>query len=453
MPLISDSVPIRSSPVASSDNPGYARRDRPWRKIVESGALLLVAGLFCRTWCVEGLFVPVGIPSGSMAPALLGPHCRFLCRDCGRTFACGADVPRIGPRRVCPGCGSVAEIAAAPDVRKGDRVVLLRSAYAGRSPRRWEIVAFHDPSRPSRMAVKRVVGLPGESVEIRRGNVFINGEIQRKPWAVQQAMAVLVHDGPGKGSDKNTTDLRWAAETSDSRWIRSGDGFRHPGPRESADARPDGAEPIDWLVYHHQRWIGDSLAAGPVTDELSYNQWRSQRSDEIQPVVDLILQFRARAFSGDGRLVVRAAVGKDRVEAWIGPTSGSCEFRFNGRTVQRGRIPVAAKDETMDVAFSLVDRQLVLVLDGRPAIGRLLLPADESWDASEHPLAIGSAGLGVEIGQIRVLRDVYYSRPTGVLARWGFDRPARLGAGEFFVLGDNSRISEDSRSWPTGPAV
>jgi len=48
---------------------------------------------------------------------------------------------------------------------------------------------------------------------------------------------------------------------------------------------------------------------------------------------------------------------------------------------------------------------------------------------------------------------VYYSRPIGVRARWGIDRPYRLGPDEYFVLGDNSPASDDSRSWPSGPGV
>ena len=42
--------------------------------------------------------------------------------------------------------------------------------------------------------MKRIVGLPGESVQIRDGDVYIDGEIQRKTLAEQKRLAVLVHD-------------------------------------------------------------------------------------------------------------------------------------------------------------------------------------------------------------------------------------------------------------------
>ena len=50
-------------------------------------------------------------------------------------------------------------------------------------------------------------------------------------------------------------------------------------------------------------------------------------------------------------------------------------------------------------------------------------------------------------------RDVYYTHPIGLQGRWGLDEPVRLAADEYYVLGDNSPISEDSRTWPGGPAV
>jgi signal peptidase I len=54
---------------------------------------------------------------------------------------------------------------------------------------------------------------------------------------------------------------------------------------------------------------------------------------------------------------------------------------------------------------------------------------------------------------MRVFRDVYYTRPIGGRTFWGVESPFQLGVDEFFVLGDNSPISEDSRTWPQGPAL
>ena len=43
---------------------------------------------------------------------------------------------------------------------------------------------------------------------------------------------------------------------------------------------------------------------------------------------------------------------------------------------------------------------------------------------------------------------MYYTRPIGRDSRWAQDKPVHLGPNEYLVLGDNSSISEDSRTWP-----
>ena len=49
-------------------------------------------------------------------------------------------------------------------------------------PRRGEVIIFHFPRDPSRDFVKRVIGLPGDAVEIRRGAVYVNGERLHEPY-------------------------------------------------------------------------------------------------------------------------------------------------------------------------------------------------------------------------------------------------------------------------------
>jgi hypothetical protein len=52
------------------------------------------------------------------------------------------------------------------------------------TPRRWDIVVFRIPEEPSVVYVFRLVGLPGESVSIREGLVWINGQKQAVPPAL-----------------------------------------------------------------------------------------------------------------------------------------------------------------------------------------------------------------------------------------------------------------------------
>ena len=54
--------------------------------------------------------------------------------------------------------------------------------YAIHPPKRGEVIVFHFPRDPSKDFVKRVVGLPGEEVEIRQGKVYINGQALTEPY-------------------------------------------------------------------------------------------------------------------------------------------------------------------------------------------------------------------------------------------------------------------------------
>ena len=159
------------------------------RRLVEIVVLLILAGLAARTWFVEGLLVPYRVASGSMAPTLLGPHFDLVCPDCGCPWACDSSTPPPNDRAVCPNCGDRQNWPEPEVALAGDRLLVDKSTFRLRLPRRWEVVAVREPDRPSQVAIKRVVGLPGESLEIRDGDLYVDGRIQRKPLAQQRAMA------------------------------------------------------------------------------------------------------------------------------------------------------------------------------------------------------------------------------------------------------------------------
>ena len=60
-----------------------------------------------------------------------------------------------------------------------------------------------------------------------------------------------------------------------------------------------------------------------------------------------------------------------------------------------------------------------------------------------QPLAIGVVDSTVEVAHLCVWRDVYYTHPQAIVADWSMAEP--LAEDEYFLLGDNSPISVDSR--------
>ncbi|MDO4621513.1 MAG: signal peptidase I [Eubacteriales bacterium] len=62
-----------------------------------------------------------------------------------------------------------------PTIMTGDRVFGNRLAYIKNDPERYDIIIFRYPDDESRLFIKRIIGLPGDTVDIHDGNVYING--------------------------------------------------------------------------------------------------------------------------------------------------------------------------------------------------------------------------------------------------------------------------------------
>jgi len=69
-----------------------------------------------------------------------------------------------------------------PTLLVGDRVIVWKFEYLLRKPRRGDVIVFKYPRDPKVDYVKRLIGLPGDSVEIKNGVVFVNGEQLAEPY-------------------------------------------------------------------------------------------------------------------------------------------------------------------------------------------------------------------------------------------------------------------------------
>ena len=73
-------------------------------------------------------------------------------------------------------------------------VLVNKLAYTRSEPRHGDIIVFNYPEDPSEQFVKRIIALPGDSIEIRQGSVYVNGEKLIEPYIDRGAQLAGIAD-------------------------------------------------------------------------------------------------------------------------------------------------------------------------------------------------------------------------------------------------------------------
>lgn len=154
-----------------------------WRSLQALVPTLAVPVIAAALWwglVSPFVFEAYTVPTNSMAPTIRGTHWRGTCPICGSSKVCTPDNPSYpaGDRphlMICEqfhatprDAGSTADST----VHVSDRILVAKY----RSPKRWDIIAFQYPSDPRQIYVKRLVGLPGETIVIKDGGVWADGQ-------------------------------------------------------------------------------------------------------------------------------------------------------------------------------------------------------------------------------------------------------------------------------------
>ncbi|MCX7781868.1 MAG: signal peptidase I, partial [Negativicutes bacterium] len=73
-----------------------------------------------------------------------------------------------------------------PTLVNSERLVVNKFIYRFRQPERGEILVFRYPRDPSRDFIKRVIAVPGDTIEIKDGRVFVNGQLQNETYILER---------------------------------------------------------------------------------------------------------------------------------------------------------------------------------------------------------------------------------------------------------------------------
>ncbi len=229
-PTNTPSTPSASAKPGSAD-PASTKppaKQESMRETIESIAVAFLLAFLFRAFEAEA-FV---IPTGSMAPTLYGRHKEATCTQCGHLITIGAseELDRDGnyltgrlESSVCPNCRAPNSIKNAP-VFRGDRILVNKFPFELREPRRWDVVVFKYPEEPKTNYIKRLVGLPNETLMIRQGDLYRaepgGGEmkvLRKSDPNKQREIQILVHDNdfPEQPLIDQGWPRRWAAVARD----------------------------------------------------------------------------------------------------------------------------------------------------------------------------------------------------------------------------------------------
>ncbi len=507
-------------PPAAATPPKKPKPEKPkesFRDFVEQIVVAIILALLIRGFDAEA-FV---IPTGSMAPTLKGRHKEIACPQCGSVYSVNSTEdseahlianPSERPKEmgICVNCRHLAPIGDAPSF-KGDRILVMKFPYefpflpGSGGPKRHDVVVFHYPERPEQNYIKRLLGLPGEDLRVRRGDIQVRPSgtdepftYARKSLSKMQAMAILINDDNHRATllKDHPEWLRW--RTSDG-WSETKEGVF------TVSAEKGGSLRYRHLVPDPEQWIAigrnQPLARAPrptlITDFYSYNA--STMADPEHPdtawlqsdwVGDLLLDFDLNVKSSEGQVTVELVEAGVKNRCVIDIATGTATL-FHGET-KLGEAPTRLKGPgSYSVGFANVDDRLTLTVNGRAPFDDGLAyddgPAAPNGPTAGDldPVGISTTGATVEVSGLVLKRDIYYTQDPrhpdvsipGPTAEWGrpqggFSRvinmfdvlsdPAKfttiLGGLEpgvtytikpdhFLMMGDNSPRSADSRAW------
>jgi signal peptidase I len=460
---------------------------RSTRETIESIVIAFILAFVFRAFIVEAY----RIPTGSMAPTLYGAHRITLCPDCGFEYAYEIQqrsvqgrVVDIFPRvTVCPNCKWVHKpnpnfSGGSPLVDGGDRILVMKMGFelsdiapswkAMLGPRRWDVVVFKNPSDPSINFIKRLIGLPGEKIELIDGDVYANNQICRKTPTAAQSLWFHVYNNdylPTRRGQVDPKDLPG--------WI----------PFNQKE------EKLPWdttgrvLIFHPQKdKTGFVTFNGPIQDFYGYDDPDAQHN-RMFTVSDLKMEFMLNLHksSPPGRLELVLSKRNDVFIAKIDTTGKAQLLRTTRSDYQAGKNnpilvtegtfppidPVDPRTVTFEncdyrIRLKIADRVILETTDEQyhPDIPKLLRSNEEEIT----PLVrIGAADCNAQIWHLNLMRDIYYrhvaimvqdtaatveERNFSGLPGWGVaGNPIQLGPHDYFVCGDNSPESMDSRLW------
>ena len=388
------------------------------------------------------------------------------------------------------------------DLSHGDRVGVNKLAYTFSDVNRYDVIVLEGTTTIGgrtikRDFIKRVVGLPGEDIEIIAGDLYAGGNIAPKPKSVQDSLWIPVYDedfssnqyrrfwkaadgdwdilnGAIRGNGGSFSYIHWERTLRDGKVIASGISNLYPRLSILREVRC----PANGETFHPRYqdcFVEETPATGVLErgfvcpksgERVLFEGSVNDRSQPLKSRMDVGFWLGGKSSVGDlyisaeitprvrsGRILITLGRGRESgrradphtLELAVGPGIDPVYRTMEEST----RLPETARltaEQTYKVVFALWDGIVFASIDGEVILNERFLLSGKNLDGNFIRFKLAEKTVA-DFDNLSIKRDIYYITTDAGNINPHQVAPGRykVPEGKYFLLGDNSPASSDCR--------